>query len=492
LFVAGPTSQVTNQLIRFDRDASQAGVSMAVISIDNETAAKIMTAAGKSLLEEQQALDHGELATGYPLAEVTVSANVRIERKTGTGRNVLARLRTGRAPPVLADAGKSAEPVESAENQPADADADAESPAAEGEPAVVKRPVGRAMVIVGAHVDHLGVGGGASSLARDDEREAIHVGADDNASGVAAMLEIAQYLAREHKQGRLDTERDLLIAAWSGEELGLFGSQAFVKAFFDLYPDAPRVPNPFGDVLNDPQARMVAAAHGYSDEDEPLTAAVTAYLNLDMVGRLTDKLIIQGIGSSPAWEDEVQRRNVPVGLPLQLDKTATRLPTDAASFVPREVPILAAFTGAHEDYHTPRDTPDKLNYEGAAQIAHLFGLITRGMLTTDEPPPFELDEAAQPSEVPRANLTAYLGTIPDYASGDIKGMRLSGVAGEGPAGKAGIKGGDVIIELAGRKIEDVYDYTFAIESLKIGEAVKVVLVRDGKQVELNVTPAARP
>src|SRR5690606_23740697 len=133
--------------------------------------------------------------------------------------------------------------------------------------------------------------------------------------------------------------------------LGLFGSQAFVRSFFELYPGGPRAENPFGDIVHDPQARMIAAAHGMRDQDEPLGEGISAYLNLDMVGRLREKLVIQGVGSSPVWADEVQRRNVPVGLPVQLDKTATRLPTDAASFVNREVPILSAFTGAHEDYH---------------------------------------------------------------------------------------------------------------------------------------------
>jgi Zn-dependent M28 family amino/carboxypeptidase len=447
IFVAGPTSGVKNELIRFDRDASAAGVSMAVVSIDNATAAKMMAKGEKDLAQEQKSLDSGEMAMGYELPSVTVSASVGIERKTGTGRNVIGRLRTG------------------AEERP--------------------------MVIVGAHIDHLGVGGGTSSLATDEERDQVHVGADDNASGVAAMLEIAQSLAVQHKRGKLDAKRDLLIVGWSGEELGLFGSQAFVKSFFELFPKAARVPNPFGDVVNDPQAKMIMAAHGMSEDDEPLSAAIAAYLNLDMVGRLREKLVIQGVGSSPIWADEVQRRNVPVGLELELDKTASRLPTDAASFVPREVPILAAFTGAHEDYHTPRDTPEKLNYEGAAKIAHLFALITRGVLTADQPPVFELEEGAQPSEVPRANLTAYLGTIPDYVAGEIKGMRLSGVGGDGPAAKAGVKGGDVIIELAGRKIENVYDYTYAIEALKIGEPVKMVLIRDDKTIELEITPAAR-
>lgn len=466
LFVTGPTSNVKNELIRFDRDASQAGVSLAVASISNAVAEQLLGAAGKSLAQEQAALDSGEMAMGYELAGATVRATIQITRNTGTGRNVLARLRTARE-----DANKT-RPTGTAEQDGRTAS-------------------GRPVVMVGAHIDHLGVGAGANSLARDEERDQVHVGADDNASGVAAMLEIAQYFADQHRRGKLDGKRDLLIAAWSGEELGLFGSQAFVRSFFELYPDAPRAENPFGDVVNDPQARMIAAAHGMSDQDEPLGEAIAAYLNLDMVGRLREQLVIQGVGSSPAWADEVQRRNVPVGLPVQLDPTATRLPTDAASFVNREVPILSAFTGAHEDYHTPRDTPDKLNYEGAAKIAHLLALITRGVLTADQPPRFELQEGAEPSEAPRANLTAYLGTIPDYAPGDVKGMKLSGVAPEGPAAKAGVQGGDVIVELAGRKIENIYDYTFAIEALKIGEAVKIVVVRNGKNVELEITPGSR-
>ena len=214
-------------------------------------------------------------------------------------------------------------------------------------------------------------------------------------------------------------------------------------------------------------------------------------MNLDMVGRLREKLVVQGIGSSPGFAGEVQRRNLPVGLELQLDKTSSRLPTDTSAFIGRNVPILSAFTGAHEDYHTPRDTPDKLNYDGAAKISRLFALIARGILTASEPPVFELEEGEVKKEVPRARLTAYLGTIPDYVAGDIKGLKLSGVAGEGPAAKAGLKGGDIIVKLAGRKIEDIYDYTYAIEALKIGEEVEVVVTRGDQTVPLKITPTAR-
>lgn len=458
IFVAGPTSKVQNQLIRFDADASQASVSIGAVSVTNEVAAAWLAGNDESLQELQSGLDDGSLAMGFAVESAKAGATIEIERKRGTGRNVIARL--------------------SAQGQ---ADAQADAP----EPATGDSAGDQSVVIVGAHIDHLGVGGGGNSLARDEERGGIHVGADDNASGVAAMLEIAQYLAAEKAAGRLDMKRDLVVAGWSGEELGLFGSQAFVGSYYDLYPKAPRTPV-------DPDYAAAAAAHGMTTDAEPLTAAVAAYLNLDMVGRLREKLVVQGIGSSPGFAGDVQRRNVPVGLALQLDKTSTRLPTDASAFVGRDVPILSAFTGAHEDYHTPRDTPDKLNYDGAAKISRLFALITRGLLTSDGVPEFKLEEGeAANQDAPRARLTAYLGTIPDYVAGDIKGLKLSGVASEGPAAKAGVQGGDIIIELAGRKIEDIYDYTYAIEALKIGEAVKVIVKRGDQNVTLDVTPAAR-
>lgn len=274
--------------------------------------------------------------------------------------------------------------------------------------------------------------------------------------------------------------------------MGLFGSKAFVEDFYNLYPNANRPKTPVEQEDADSKAVEVAHAHGASAEESVLTQAVAAYLNLDMVGRLREKLVVQGIGSSPGFAGEVQRRNLPVGLPIQLDKASSRLPTDTSAFVGRQVPILSAFTGAHEDYHTPRDTPDKLNYEGAAKIANLMALITRGILTSEKPPVFELNEGdAAGKDAPRARLTAFLGTIPDYVAGDVKGLKLSGVSKEGPAAKAGVQGGDIIVQLAGRKIEDIYDYTYAIEALKIGEEVTIVVQRGEKTVTMKVTPAAR-
>ncbi|MEM9827238.1 MAG: M28 family peptidase [Planctomycetota bacterium] len=447
LFVSGPTSKVRNKLIRFDRSATSAGISMAAVSISDEVAQKLL-GDDVSLKEVQSSLDNGELAMGTMHETESIRVSVAIDRRRGTGRNVIARL-------------------------PADPDANKDTP--------VRWP----FVMLGAHIDHLGRGGAGNSLATEDEIDQIHVGADDNASGVAAMLEIAQNLANLRRKGQLSMKRDLVVAAWSGEELGLFGSQAYVKQFAQLYPDAPLTPL-------DTETARIAAAHGVDVQAAPLGEAIAAYLNLDMVGRMDESLIIQGIGSSPDFEAMVPRRNVPVGLPLTLDKTSTGLPTDASAFVARDVPILSFFTGAHEDYHTPRDTAEKLNYESMADISRLGGLIVRGWLVDREPPVFELNEGAEDDkETPRVNLRASLGTIPDYVGGKVPGQKLSGVRKNGPADKAGVQGGDIVVELAGRTVEDINDYTYAIEALKIGEEVEMKVYRGGKTITLKITPESR-
>ncbi len=435
IFVTGPTSELQRKLIRFNDDSSQAEVSIAAVSIDDDLAGDLLLPAGEDLKELQSSLDDGEPAMGLGIEGVKLAAKISVIRRTGTGRNVLARL-----------------------------------PATEGR---ASWPA----VILGAHIDHLGRGG-SNSLAGEDSQGKIHVGADDNASGVAAMLEIAQSMVKT--TGR---RHDVIFAAWSGEELGLFGSQAFVENFSTLYPAAP-VASATEDEI------AIATAHGMAPTAGSLHDAVAVYLNMDMVGRLRDKLIVQGVGSSPGFAGEVQRRNLPVGVPLMVDPTSTRLPTDASSFVARGVPILSAFTGAHEDYHTPGDTAGKLNYEGCADVAKLFGLLTTHYAKS-EPPPFELTEQAESESVPRVRLTAYLGTIPDYAAGEVKGLRLSGVSKGGPAAEAGLAGGDVIVELAGRKVEDVYDYTYAIEALRVGTEVDVKIVRDGEPLTIQITPGAR-
>ena len=444
IVVSGPTSQVRSQLVPLNIDGTLGTSSISVISVTDAVASEWFKSAEMDLAEEQKSLDGGEMAMGVEMKSLKVSAKIDIEPVASRGRNVLALLPAGAEP--------SAE-----------------------------------LVVVGAHIDHLGNGKGGS-LAREDEVGGTHRGADDNASGVAGVLEIAQYLASEKAAGKLKMNRDVLIAAWSGEELGLRGSQAFAEDFANLYPHRMGAHGRAGEAGDAGQTGGAAdAAHEALSAGSILYPQIAACLNLDMVGRLREQLVLQGLGSSPFWTGAIERRNAVVRLALTLQNDC-HLPTDASTFFLHGVPILSAFTGSHSEYHTPRDVPELLNYEGAAQIARLMALITRDLVQAESAPEYQ-EQSAQPEM--RANLTAYLGTVPDYAKGDIKGVALGGVTKGAPAETAGMKAGDIIVELAGKKIENIYDYTFAIEALKIGESIKAKVQRGSEVIEMDVVPASR-
>ena len=308
-------------------------------------------------------------------------------------------------------------------------------------------------IIVGAHYDHIGHGE-IGSLARKGEEGQIHNGADDNASGTAVVLELATTLSEAYQKYPEKFRRGIIFALWSGEELGLIGSTHFV---------------------NDPVVPL---------------EKIVAYINFDMVGRLREnKLILQGVGSSSVWTKLIEKRNVPIGFNLTLQEDPY-LPTDVTAFYPKEVPVLSFFTGGHEDYNRPTDDPDTLNYTGIERIARLAHGIVSDLISADERPEYVRVERSQSDEGSRDTLRAYLGTIPDYTT-EGTGVKLSGVRAEGPADKAGLKGGDVIVEFGGQEITNIYDYTYALDAVKIGEPVKVVVLRDGKRVKLTVTPEAR-
>ena len=225
------------------------------------------------------------------------------------------------------------------------------------------------------------------------------------------------------------------------------------------------------------------------DPNGKLTGMFAACLNMDMIGRFQKTLVLQGVGSSTWWPKEIEKRNVPIGLPITTQNDAY-LPTDSTTFYQRGIPTLNAFTGSHEDYHKPSDTADKIDYPNAAKIAKLIGLIGRSIATADTNPDFVAMEAPKNKDS-RGGLRAYLGTIPDYAQGDIKGVKLSGVSPIGPAGKAGVKGGDIIIKLSGKEVLNIYDYTSLMGELKIGKETSITVIREGKEVELKITPGSR-
>jgi hypothetical protein len=216
---------------------------------------------------------------------------------------------------------------------------------------------------------------------------------------------------------------------------------------------------------------------------------IVACLNMDMVGRMDKQLVLQGIGSSRYWAGAIEQANAIVGLPVKLSED-TQLPTDATSFYRAGVPILSAFTGSHVDYHTPRDTPEKLNYPDAARIAKLMGLIARGLVIAEQVPDY-IKQSAQPKSMATGSgRRARLGSVPNYTDTVKQGVLLDDVATGGPAETAGVKAGDIVVELAGKKIENIYDYQFAIESLKAGRETTIVVLRDGKRIELKITPGS--
>ncbi|MBI1372736.1 MAG: M28 family peptidase [Phycisphaera sp.] len=454
IVVSGPNSKVNDQLVPLQFDTSLAGTSIAAISVTDEVASAWLAASGKDLKALQDTLDKGEMVMSFDLKGVKLGANVDILKEKRTGRNVLARLNAGDAP-------------------------------------------SKEVVIVGGHVDHLGHGA-SGSRARKDEENKIHYGADDNASGTASMLEIAQYMADAKRSGKLKLKRDVIFAAWSGEELGLLGSSAFVDKMIKPAHGgghehaAAAHEAPHGEAKDDAKDAPHGDAKPASGEHAHGAAAkereIAAYVNMDMVGRYRDKLIVQGLGSSDAWSSMIERANVPVGLNIVTQADAY-LPTDSTPFYTHGVPILAAFTGSHDEYHTPRDTPDLLNYDDMARVAKFVYLITRSLTMADTQPDYIAMK--RPTAGRGGGLRAYLGTIPDYAQGDLKGVKLSGVAKDGPADKAGLRTGDIIVEFNGKKVENIYDYTYAIGDVKIGVETTVTVQRDGKDVKLKITPGSR-
>jgi Zn-dependent M28 family amino/carboxypeptidase len=413
-----------------------------VVSIDDEVAAKLLAETGNTLEVVQAAVDAelsgvsknakdtshaqsensageaktfdrakrpGELASG-PLE---LGGRIDLETQRAAGTNILGRLQVGDTP-------------------------------------------SRQTIVLGAHFDHLGRGEGAGSLASGSDVGGIHPGADDNASGTALLIEIAEWLVSRKRAGLDLGERDFIFAAWSGEELGLLGSHAWVEEHV----------NP------------------HSDEEGPV-----AYLNFDMVGRLRENLVVQGLGSSPAWAELLERAAAPLALSISPQQDSY-VPTDATSFYTQGVPVLNAFTGAHSEYHTPRDTLEFLNFEGTAEIGELFARIAEALSRAPDVPAYQAQRSPA-SGLGRTGFRVFLGTVPDYAQTEVSGVRLSGVAPAGPAEEAGIRGGDIIVEVDGRTIENLYDYTYALEALRVGIAARIVVLRENQRVELEVVPGSR-
>ena len=408
IVVTGPRSPNAGSVVPMSFDTAIAGSGLVAISVNGDHAAAIFKAAGKQLEAVQKELDGGNPhVAGFAIPNLQVTIDAKIIREQQTGNNVVAYL-----PATGATTG-----------------------------------VAKPWVAVGAHYDHLGRGGAGNSLADKAELSKIHHGADDNASGTATVLNIADAFSAQPRK------RNLLIAFWSGEELGLLGSNAFVT----------KSPVPLDQVA--------------------------AYLNFDMVGRVSDnKLTVQATGTSATWPKLLEQANVAAGFDLVLQEDPYQ-PTDVGSFNTASVACLTFFTGAHQEYHKPSDTADKINYEDLDRVGQFATAIVKRLMDANDAPQFTKVEQKTDTGG-RAGLRLFTGTIPDYAT-DVKGLLLGGVIGGGPAEQAGLQKGDVIIEIAGQSITNIYDYTYALELLKIGQPAKVVYMRGKERRETTLTPAAR-
>ena len=408
LVVTGPRSPNAGELVPMTFDTAIAGSGIPAASITAKVAASLFQKSGRSLADAQKDLDSGNPhVAGFALG-VQAQLTTRVIREKKTARNVVAFI------------------------------------PATGSTSGIQKP----WVALGAHYDHLGTGTGGNSLASREEAGKPHVGADDNASGTAAVIALAEALSKQPQR-----KRNLLIALWSAEEIGLIGSKEFVTM--------PPVP----------------------------IDQIEAYVNFDMVGRMKDnKLAAQATGTSPVWGSLIERANVRAGFDIAIQPDPYQ-PTDVSSFNDAAVPSLNFTTGAHTDYHKPSDTADKINYEDLDRIVDLAAAITRQLLELDSPPQFTKVE--QSSQTPsRTGLRVFTGTVPDYTA-EVKGLLLGGVVAGGPAEKAGLQKGDLIVEIAGQSITNIYDYTYALELLKIDQPVRVVYTRDGKRIETTLTPTVR-
>jgi hypothetical protein len=406
LVVSGPlTPDAPDDLVPFRSDVSLQDAGLPVVSVKRAVAEAILAAGGSSLEAAQRRLDAASRGAPFVVAGSRVSLAAEVVPKRAVTRNVVGVVR-GRGPEAL---------------------------------------------VVGAHYDHLGLGA-TGSLDPAPEGK-VHHGADDNASGSAALLALARAIAPR----RAELARSVYFVAFGAEELGTLGSSHFVKS-------------------------------------PPLSLErIAAMVNMDMIGRLREgALELHGVGTSPVWRGLLEQANRTAGLKLKTLEGGHG-PSDHGPFYAAGRPVLFAFTGTHSDYHRPSDTAEKIDADGIARVLGLLEPVVLGLARSEEPVPFvrvAAEEAGQASSASRG-FRVWVGGIPDYSEQGV-GVRFSGVTPGSPAEKAGVQAGDVLVRFADKEIRNIYDYTYTLAALKPGERVRAVVKRSGAEVSLEVTLGTRP
>jgi len=404
--VTGIADDSTDKLVKFSYTRYRKS-GIVAFSLTRTGADKLLSPLGKSIDDLQNEINSSGETNSLDVEGVTVTVKADVVPTFSSGANVMALI--------------------------------------EGNDPLLKDEV----FVIGAHYDHLGIGGRGSRA--PDKYGEIHNGADDNASGTAGMLELAEYFSANREKLR----HSILFQAYGAEESGLLGSRHYAE-------------NP-----------LIPLENTY------------AMLNLDMIGRDTDtSVVMNGFANSHIWEELVDEANKEVGMKIVKKKPGGGS-SDHASFNRKGIPNLFFFTGIHDDYHKPSDDWDKVNYEGELRILTLARNLAWGLDGLDEKPLYVKAEAsAHGANSGRTTLRVVLGVMPDYAYNE-EGLKIEIVRAGGTAEKAGIKDGDVIIKMDGKGIMSIEDYMSVLQELNPGDEVKISVKRGEEVLELTAKMQSR-
>ncbi len=400
ILVAGKKFSETDQLTSLIFDKNSARYSIPVIQVTREVANKMLESSKMTIEKLESEIDTLKKTINLEL-NTSVSVTVNVNQKETETRNVVAFL-----------------------------------PGTDNN-------LKNEYVVVGAHFDHLGMGG-PSSGSRVTDTVGIHNGADDNASGVAAIIQLAEKLAAEKKN-----KRSIIFVAFGAEEMGLVGSKAFT---------------------NKPPVE---------------TEKMVAMFNFDMVGRLDTASNALSIGGTQtSKETETLLTDLNTGFDLAFSPEGVG-PSDHASFYLQNIPVFFISTGAHSDYHTPLDDADLINYDGTKKVADYSYLVINELANRESALTFqEAGPKFKRTQGGRYKVT--FGVMPDFAGLEKRGLRIDSVTKDKPADKAGMKKGDIITAIDGKKVGGVYDYMDRLKTLEIGQQVSVDIIRDEKETVLIV------
>ena len=406
LLVNGPATEEIDKLVPFSVDEEPGSLGIVALSVTQTVGRRIVATAGEDLSMWQHLINRANQPRSRPIENAVLNLRADLRPRLRTTHNVIGVV-PGRDPRLA-----------------------------------------REVVVVGAHYDGLGLGGPGSLEPVPGE---VHNGADDNASGVAALLEMAQYFAYPTNR----PGRTIAFVAFGAEEEGMLGS-----AWFVAHP-----PWPLADVV--------------------------AMVNMDMIGRLGEELTVYGVGSSAGWHDVLERANREVGAPI-VEMEEGYGPSDHVAFYLRQIPVLAFFTGVHEDYHRASDDVERLNLEGMYSVTRvvrrvvdeLSGLPARLAFDPRQFEPRDIDEPVE-NELDRPPLR--IGVVPGPADG-LSGVPVDALVEDSPGVRAGAQAGDRVVRVGARRVETIYDYVRALREVPPDASWRMVVERDGREVTLTFEP----